>query len=515
MDADEKLASIRNEIHISLQHGYLSVEQVQILNTRLTFKRTYDQLISQFGISGRTPLTHSLVRTASLEYWVRGMGATGITYLCKYDDDLFLKIIEDAADDCNCIPAIYAVSLAHYLKKKRNSKAYYLLMSMNCPELASRFTKTDPPCRTWLFHKVKKTNIKIVTGQTIEFQRRLCCDVATIWFYFELHSFLFQRSPCLILNMDETMLTAKRRLKVLAKRGELPLIPDAIKVPHLTGCVTFTASGYVFEPLIILPNKKTLRTLDQYAGLAFFASSAAGWNTMNIFIYYSLLLVCQLSQYRMTLPKNLRNERILLLLDGHPSRFTFKACLILYLFDVDVVLIPPHTSHLLQAFDVAVASPLKTFFKEELIQQRFNAYIQDGVDLTKQTARELRDSLIKSFISAMRKGASMENIESGFRKSGVVPLEPNQPLSSEFAMQQNTQNHDDEHLLRNYWLNSPSALEELFQKENGRRPKEEDYTLNLRKIYNDLRSASVEEGKALSTLPLLVCEDGSEVIMIE
>ena len=131
MDADERLASIRNEINISLQHGYLSVEQVQILNTRLTFKRTYDQLISQFGISGRTALTHSLVRIASLEYWVRGMGATGVTYLCKYDDDLFLKIIEDAADDCNCIPAIYAVSLAHYLKKKHNSKAYYLLMLVN------------------------------------------------------------------------------------------------------------------------------------------------------------------------------------------------------------------------------------------------------------------------------------------------------------------------------------------------------------------------------------------------
>ena len=311
------------------------------------------------------------------------------------------------------------------------------------------------------------------------------------------------------------MLTAKRRLKEPARRGELPLIPEAIKVPHLTGCVTFTASGYVFELLIILPNKKTLRTLDQYAGLAFFASYAAGWNTMNIFEYYALLLVCQLSQYRMTLPKNLRNERILLLLDGHPSRFTFKACLILYLFDVDVVLIPPHTSHLLQAFDVSVASPLETYFEEELIQQRFDAYIEDGVDLTKQTARELRDCMIKSFISAMRKSTSIENIKSGFKKSGVVPINRTIPLSSEFAMQQNTQDHDAEHLLRNYWLNSNSSLAELFQKENGRMPNEEDYTLNLQKIYNDLKSASIEEGKALSTLPPLVCEDGSEVIILE
>lgn len=31
-----------------------------------------------------------------------------------------------------------------------------------------------------------------------------------------------------------------------------------IKVPHITGCVAFTATGHVFDPLIIVPNKKTL-----------------------------------------------------------------------------------------------------------------------------------------------------------------------------------------------------------------------------------------------------------------
>ncbi|KAK8863503.1 hypothetical protein M9Y10_011189 [Tritrichomonas musculus] len=56
--------------------------------------------------------------------------------------------------------------------------------------------------------------------------------------------------------MDETMLTAKRRMKVLARKGSLPLILEAIIVPHLAGCVPFSASGYLFDPLIILPNKK-------------------------------------------------------------------------------------------------------------------------------------------------------------------------------------------------------------------------------------------------------------------
>ena len=377
----------------ALEHEYLSAIQIQIIEARLTSHSTYSQLIRQFNISGRTPLAHALQRTAAMEYWTSGMEATGTSYLSKYDEDLFLKIIKDAADDCNCLPAIYAVSLAHYLKKKRNSKAFFLLMSLSCNELASKFINTDPPSRTWLFQKVNRINIKIVTGQTIEFERRHCCDVATIYFYFQLHSFLFKRPACLILNMDETMLTAKKRLKVLAQKGQLPLIPEAVKVPHLTGCITFSATGYVFDPLVILPDKKTLRTLDDFAGILFFASSSAGWMTSKIFTYYSLLLVCQLSNYRLTLPEKIRNDRILLLLDGHPSRFTFNALLILYLFDVDVVLIPPHTSHILQAFDVSVASPLKTYFKEFLISERFDLYIEKGVDISKQTAKELFDYL--------------------------------------------------------------------------------------------------------------------------
>lgn len=511
MADDEKLRAIKEDIHAALQGGYLSMEQVSILETRLTFKSSYSELLRQFSISGRTALTHALYRTAALEYWSRGMNASSFSYLSKFDEALFIKIITDAADDCNCIPAIYGVSLAHYLRKKRNARAFYLLTAIGCPDLASRFTKTAPPSRTWLFHKVQSINIKIVTGQTIEFERRRCCNVSTIFFYFQLHSFLFNRSPCLILNMDETMLTAKRRLKVLAQKGQLPLIPEAVKVPHLTGCVTFTASGYLFEPLIILPEKKTLRTLTEYSGLAYFAGSAAGWNTRNLFIYYVLILVCQLSSYRLSLPEKLRDERILLLLDGHPSRFSFKACLILYLFDVDMVLIPPHTSHLLQAFDVSVASPLKTYFKENLISQRFNLYIEEGIDISKQTARELRDSLIKSFINSMRKSATIDNIQSGFKKSGIIPIDVNKPLSSEYAMLQNdnTQNND---LLRNYWLNSTDNLKELFYRENGRMPNEGDYSINLREIVKDLKEASIEDGKSLSPLPPLILENGSQVI---
>lgn len=91
--------------------------------------------------------------------------------------------------------------------------------------------------------------------------------------------------------MDETPLTAKRRLKVLAGKGMYSI-----------RCGTFTASSFIFDLLMILPNKKNHRILESYNQLAYFASSHTGWMTSNIFIIYCLYLVCQLSIYSLGLP---------------------------------------------------------------------------------------------------------------------------------------------------------------------------------------------------------------------
>lgn len=189
------------------------------------------------------------------------------------------------------------------------------------------------------------------------------------------------------------MLSARKRLKVLGRKGILPLIPENIKLPHLTGCVTISASGHLFEPLIILPNKKTMRYLGKFTNHVYLASSSAGRMTKNLFSYYCLLLVCELSYYLQSLPDEIRNDRILLLVDGHPSRYNYEVALILYLFDIDLVLIPPHTSHLLQDFDMVISAPLKKYFKEEILFERFDYYLLNGFKNSKQTARDLRKSI--------------------------------------------------------------------------------------------------------------------------
>lgn len=121
------------------------------------------------------------------------------------------------------------------------------------------------------------------------------------------------------------MLTARKRLKVLLKKWKLPLIPEAVKVGQW---------DKILEPMIILPNKKTMRKLQR---------SGHCWEIKNTFIYYCLIIISQLANYCQYLPPLIRDDRIILIVDGHPSRFSFTTCLILYLFNIDLVLLPPHT----------------------------------------------------------------------------------------------------------------------------------------------------------------------------
>lgn len=77
--------------------------------------------------------------------------------------------------------------------------------------------------------------------------------------------------------------------------------------------------------------------------------------------------------------------------------------------------------------------------------------------LAKQTPEQLRNSLIKAFINSLRKGCTLRNIESDFKKSGIVPFNIDEPLSSQFAIMTENTNYDEETLLKDYWLNKSST----------------------------------------------------------
>ena len=195
----------------------------------------------------------------------------------------------------------------------------------------------------------------------------------------------------------------------------------------MTACVTVSASGYVMKPMIILKNKKTMKGLEEVKNLAYFATSPAGWMNKKLFTYWGLIFLAEITTYRLTLPRNLRDQRILLIVDGHKSRANYFVARLFDLYGIDILVFPGHTSHLLQPFDVSIASPLKTSYQKKLLQYNLDFH-------GRKSMKEIRIMMIKCLVDALMEAASFSNIQSGFMSTGLSPLNKEVPLSSKYAM---------------------------------------------------------------------------------
>ena len=165
MQGQNVICSIIDEIMLSLKEGYLSEIQVSVVFDRLNLNLTYSQLLKKYNISCNKALVHCLLRTSMLEYWIPGMQGEGVSYLSLYDQDTFLKIIITAAEDKNCIPGIYSISLSHYLKKNRCSRAHILLDRIGCNDLANHCVDPPPHSKIWINNFVKGKGIHLASSQ--------------------------------------------------------------------------------------------------------------------------------------------------------------------------------------------------------------------------------------------------------------------------------------------------------------------------------------------------------------
>jgi hypothetical protein len=91
-----------------------------------------------------------------------------------------------------------------------------------------------------------------------------------------------------------------------------------------------------------------------------------GWIPKELWIYYTLLFSDPDKWASVIFAPELTDSDIVLIIDGHKSRLNFTAALIFPLNGIDVIMLLAHSSHLLQMFDVIVATPLERAFKLEL-----------------------------------------------------------------------------------------------------------------------------------------------------
>jgi hypothetical protein len=140
--------------------------------------------------------------------------------------------------------------------------------------------------------------------------------------------------------------------------------------------------------------------------------STSGWTSNN----HAYKWLTTLSE-----PKTRRydDKRRLLLLDGYESHLTARFIAFCLKKKIDLVVLPPYTSHVLQPLDVSLFSPLKRALSTE-IEELFRL----------DTQRIPRIEWTEAYLTARAKAFISRNIESSFRATGIYPLSPITILST-------------------------------------------------------------------------------------
>ena len=179
-------------------------------------------------------------------------------------------------------------------------------------------------------------------------------------------------------------------------------------------CVS--ATGWVLRPVVIFKGdsvqaqwfQKLLQIPDWN-----FTASINGWTS-------NALALRWLQEVFIPETKPAKQEARLLIVDGHGSHTTDDFMYSCYINNIYLLFLPPHTSHVLQPLDLSIFGPIKTIYRSEI------SNISSLTDTTPIGKTTFLAAYKKARIGAM----TIKNITSGWKASGLWPVNSSKPLMS-------------------------------------------------------------------------------------
>ena len=227
-------------------------------------------------------------------------------------------------------------------------------------------------------------------------------------------------TPHRIFNVDETGLSAVvTGGKVVAAKGakRVGRVASGERGKTTTAICCVSAAGEAVPPMLIFGGRKRLKPelLDGCPTGTVGGVSDNGWVSAELFLRWFEHFVSHVG------PSPQR--RFLLLMDNHSSHVSMELVCEARKHGVEIVTLPPHTSHILQPLDVAVYGPLKKAWHRQ-VQYHHDTHpgerICDG-DVGKLFGRAY-DIAVKT---------NYHSIISGFRSTGICPYNPDKVLSKD------------------------------------------------------------------------------------
>jgi hypothetical protein len=179
----------------------------------------------------------------------------------------------------------------------------------------------------------------------------------------------------------------------------------------ITAIEVVDAAGFVGPPLLIFKSKhlSTAWVPDHAPPDWSFTTSKSGWTSDSHGYQWLTEVFEPWSRRRLPDP----TARRMLIMDGHSSHVTAKVISFCMQNAIDLLIMPPHCSHVLQPLDVSVFAPLKRALGKET----------DKVARL-DSNRIARVQWTEMYMRAHRTAFSMSNICSGWRAAGLYPLYP-------------------------------------------------------------------------------------------
>lgn len=426
---------------------------------------TYQQITNIINNSYNVKLNDDnivtcLLRTAQGYPWKLSHEGGRLPYLCCDDAIILINLIENKSEDLESMPTSIVVEIAHELKIKRAQYSKQMLESLGCPRLAQRIDlNPEPPTIQWLSQWAKSNNLNIKIAESLDKTRRRTCNVFIIQLFFQkFQDVIASYNPNLILNADETALTTNRKFRVVVPANEFPIVENSKINTHITAMLTITPNAHVFPPFIILKDLSNIpHDLIDMIEHCSFISTMTGWMNTNAFTKWCIFICHQIQMWRTTMPHYLASQRILIVIDGHNSRLNPGG--IKYLHDnaIDILTLPAHCSHVMQPFDVVFCNVLKTEHGKILRQ-----YIHKD-NQSNMTSSYQRSLLVHTFYEAYIKTNVKRICSSSFKKAGLVPINPNEPLESPYVRNNLTQLNEQRYSINNRYFGNENEFIGLQQ----------------------------------------------------
>ena len=255
-------------------------------------------------------------------------------------------------------------------------------------------------------------SLKMATSLSVARARASCPDSLKKYYTLleeTMNKYGLQDDPALIYNMDESGFPLDPKpLKGVFMRGEKnPCAVTGGNKSQITvvGCVS--ASGQCLPPMIVWPRKKMKPELafGEVPGTVY-GLVDRGWMTQHLF-------KCWFERHFLRYAPAAR--LLLLLLDGHSSHYCPETLKLAQEEDVIMFALPPNTTHLTQPLDKGVLGPLRL---------RWRQVVQDfRVSHPCQVVNQ--DNFCSLFSKSWVEAMTVMNISSGFKTTGIYPLNPN------------------------------------------------------------------------------------------